>query len=197
MLGTVNGNTVHFITISDWNGYLCYTNGMATRYIKIGNFDAAYCWKLFTYDPTAGELRHQFEQEGGLAGSYYNEYLVLNIDGRTFLGHRIIWLMMTGEWPIRMIDHMNRKRWDNKWNNLRLASASQQGRNVLYQNNKSGTNGVMQNGQRWIVWRQMETIRITYGSYTTKEEAVRVKEEIDFIDLRRGWTWHGLWVWDV
>lgn len=173
--------------------------------IKNGAFDAAYAWTLFTYDPRTGELRNKIDRtwrsrKGDLAGSYYGGYLHVSIGGRKgrdYQAHQIIWLMMTGEWPDRGIDHMNRNGADNSWNNLRLATHSQQSHNIIYGHNTSGTTGVFwsEREQRWLVRRQTAGKTIHIGAYTTKEEAVQVKEELDFIDLRRGWTWHGLWFW--
>jgi hypothetical protein len=175
--------------------------------MKIGNFNAYYAWTLFTYDPKTGELRNKIDRpsasgegakKGELAGSYNNYgYLTVWINGKHYQAHQIIWLMMTGEWPERGIDHMNREKADNPWNNLRLATHSQQGRNNLRVDNTSGTTGVYWSNtyRRWIVQGNVDGKNQRYGSYRTKEEAVQVKEELDFIDLRRGWTWHGLWFW--
>jgi hypothetical protein len=46
-----------------------------------------------------------------------------------FQAHRLAWIYMTGEWPEEQIDHINRMRSDNRFCNLREATASQNVRN--------------------------------------------------------------------
>ena len=47
-------------------------------------------------------------QIGDVAGHKNKRgYLVLFIDGYGYLGHRLAWLYMTGEWPLDEIDHAN------------------------------------------------------------------------------------------
>lgn len=45
-------------------------------------------------------------------------YRIISIDDVPFKAHRIIWKMMTGHDP-QTIDHVNRARDDNRWENLR------------------------------------------------------------------------------
>lgn len=68
--------------------------------------------------------------------------------------HRIIWEMHNGPIPDGMqIDHINRKRSDNRLRNLRLATVSQNHTNKTVQkNNSSGHKGVHWSSRRskWI-----------------------------------------------
>ncbi len=45
--------------------------------------------------------------------------------------HRVAWFLMTGEWPDSelQVDHINRDRADNRWDNLRLCTPSQNATN--------------------------------------------------------------------
>lgn len=56
-------------------------------------------------------------------------YMVININGKQYEAHRLIWLWMTGQMPKFMIDHINQDRFDNRWENLRLATPAQNQRN--------------------------------------------------------------------
>jgi len=50
---------------------------------------------------------------------------------------------MTGEWPEHQVDHRNRVRDDNRWDNLRKATRVQNlGNREKYANNTSGLKGV-------------------------------------------------------
>lgn len=70
-------------------------------------------------------------------------YLQGSIFDRAYRAHRVIWAMVTGEWPDGMIDHENRNRSDNRFKNLRPASASQNMHNRgMSKNNSSGFKGV-------------------------------------------------------
>ena len=49
-------------------------------------------------------------------------YRVVMICGVTYKEHRLIWLMVYGNWPSGMIDHINNKKQDNRPKNLRDVS---------------------------------------------------------------------------
>jgi hypothetical protein len=70
-------------------------------------------------------------QFAGRIVGYKNDegYLKMLAYGRTYLCHRVIWYMTTGEWPAATIDHRNNVRDDNRWDNLRLATVAQNAQN--------------------------------------------------------------------
>jgi hypothetical protein len=87
--------------------------------------------------------------------------------------HRVIWFMMSGEDTTLEIDHINRDSTDNRFENLRKASRSQNDRNQgLRKDNKSGIVGVcyiaMQS--RWMVQIQHEGLKYK-SSFLTKHAA--------------------------
>ena len=60
-----------------------------------------------------------------------------------FLEHRVIWLLKTGNWPKHHLDHINGVKGDNRLENLREATSSQNGGNSkISVNNSSGWKGV-------------------------------------------------------
>lgn len=93
--------------------------------------------EVLDYDPTSGELRWKISgkgiQRGALAGrSEKNKtarYSNVKIDQKPYFVHRLIWFYMTKEWPKETIDHKNRNPFDNRWENLREATRSQNGAN--------------------------------------------------------------------
>jgi hypothetical protein len=59
--------------------------------------------------------------------------------------HHLIWVWETGKWPIGEIDHINGDRNDNRFENLREASISQNRTNRLIQSNNKC-------GYKWVYW---------------------------------------------
>jgi hypothetical protein len=63
--------------------------------------------------------------------------------GKTYLSHRVAWLLYYGEWPNEDIDHINGVRHDNRIENLRDVSRSANMMNAsMYSRNTSGKSGV-------------------------------------------------------
>lgn len=83
-------------------------------------------------------------QKGNIAG--YTDckgYIAIGIDRKLYRAHRLAWLYMTGELPTEMIDHINCIKDDNRFVNLRQATASQNNQNkIISRKNKSGFKGV-------------------------------------------------------
>ena len=81
--------------------------------------------ELLAYDPDTGAVRWRIRVGGrAVAGAIVGNvcktsgYRNIRIDKKPYRLHRVIWLMQKGEWPFQ-IDHRNRDRSDNHWDNLR------------------------------------------------------------------------------
>lgn len=104
--------------------------------------------ELFDYDCDTGILtRTNFDpgsRSGCIAGGLGSSgYLVVCVNYKSYLVHRIIWLWMEGYLPENQIDHINRDRLDNSWSNLREISPSCNTRNSTpVINRSSGVRGV-------------------------------------------------------
>lgn len=88
---------------------------------------------------------------GKPAGFYSNSsgYRHIIVLGRNVLAHRAAYAIMTGEWPHKYMDHINRVRTDNRWSNLRPANQCENARNTaLPADNKTGYKGVHYNTKR-------------------------------------------------
>jgi hypothetical protein len=110
-----------------------------------------------------------------LAGYLSKEgYRRINIDGRIYLAHQLACLYVTGRWGRPMIDHRDRDVSNNRWNNLRLATRSQNNANRRRpRHNRSGYKGVYlcrESGK----WRAKITVnrRVIYrGRFDTPQAA--------------------------
>lgn len=75
----------------------------------------------FSYDPETGVIRRL--DNGAVAGGANGEgYVVIGHKGRRYYAHRIAFLLMTGEWPAREVDHIDGVQGNNVWTNLREVS---------------------------------------------------------------------------
>lgn len=132
--------------------------------------------KLFNYDPLTGFLhrkKHGKSKHGRGAGSLSTAgHMQVFVDGALYPLHVIIWVWMTGEWPAVEIDHRNRIKTDNWWDNLREATRSQNCANqVGHSDSKSGVKGVHQRGKRFraIITHQSKPINL--GMFDTAAQA--------------------------
>lgn len=100
------------------------------------------------FDPSTGDWTRLVDRGGQLAGTRAGcltkrGYEVMLIDGYMYYSHRLAWFYMTGEWPPEEIDHRDMNKRNNRWDNLRLATSSQNKRNAVKpRSNKTGFKGV-------------------------------------------------------
>jgi hypothetical protein len=136
--------------------------------------------KLLRYSKRTGKLRWRLNGPGKIiagneAGSKYEHdgvrYINVMVDGKHYLAHRLIWLIVKGVWPSR-IDHRNLDGWNNRWTNLREASVSQNRANSrLPRTNTTGFKGIRRRGARWIacIYRGRKGTHL--GTFDTPEQA--------------------------
>lgn len=62
-------------------------------------------------------------------------YMRVQFWGKSYLAHRLAVFFITGEWPAIQVDHRNRNRSDNRYDNLRRATSSQNQANCLGRGN--------------------------------------------------------------
>lgn len=108
----------------------------------------AYVQEHFSYNPLTGIITHRTNKckakAGGRAGSLSKtKSRYLRVFGKKELEHRIIWLYMTGALPEYEIDHIDQDRGNNRWNNLREVSHSENMKNKpKYKSNTTGVAGI-------------------------------------------------------
>lgn len=79
--------------------------------------------KHLNYDPVTGQLSVKTTTRRLPLGhvfttKYPNHYIYVTYAGFRAAAHRVAWVLMTGKQP-DVIDHINRVRHDNRWENLR------------------------------------------------------------------------------
>jgi len=91
---------------------------------------------------------------GDIAGSKFkNGYIYIWINKKRYTAHRLAFLYMEGYFPENDIDHIDRNRSNNKWDNLREVSRSCNVKNSkLNSRNNSGIKGVSwhKQAQKWV-----------------------------------------------
>lgn len=147
---------------------------------------------LLSYDPETGNLtwfnrpRTDFPTElawscwngrhAGKVCSYIGSrgYVVINLGGENFLGHRIAWALHYGRWPVGQVDHINHVRSDNRIENLRVVDRIGNARNAtIARNNTSGVTGVSWSPVLgvWVAGIGHKNRWINLGRYSSCEEA--------------------------
>jgi len=143
--------------------------------------------ELLHYDPETGVLtwledRGGRAKEGTTAGALSTGYRRPMVDGRRYLAQRLIWLYMTGEWPVSQVDHEDRDRSNNRWKNLRPATKKQNGENRgLNRNSTSGVRGVSWDerlqGFRARIFHNGESVFLGIHSTIIDAAAARISAE--------------------
>lgn len=131
------------------------------------------------YDPDTGIFTRRVARgrypAGSVAGcSDHYGYQVIRIDDVLYKAHRLAWLYMTGEWPHDDIDHINGQPSDNRFSNLRQASAAQNLANRgLQKNNTTGVTGVYweRSSGKWMAGIMVGQRSINLGLHETFEGA--------------------------
>lgn len=146
--------------------------------------DVAFLRQCFTYKKHTGILRwrrrprsHFVDERSWKiwntkhAGSQTQAARSFPIGGIHMKAHRIIWKMVTGEEPPPIIDHKNRVDTDNRWNNLREATQSQNRCNSLGRKNHKHPKGVSPFRDKWQAHICFNGKREYLGLFATPELA--------------------------
>ena len=144
---------------------------------------------LFDYDPHSGILRWREQPAkprkwntryaGTIAGSAVKGYLQIQVPKpHNYYAHHIAWCHYYGYWPPDQVDHKDRQRANNRIDNLRMASHSDNGCNKGRQkNNISGAVGVSFNrlNGNWRVRINRNGRQVFDESFPTRSEAMAAR----------------------
>jgi hypothetical protein len=156
------------------------------------DFESFLTWEALTdvlsYDPAAGEFRWVKSGRPGWVGRVAGHvdpqhgYRTVRIEGRKYFCSRLAWLHETKQWPAGVIDHINGKRDDDRWENLRDILAAENALNKsLNHNNATGVPGVYWDAerQRYVARIAKGRQRISLGAFVTIEEAAAARKKAE------------------
>lgn len=141
--------------------------------------------EILHYDPVTGAWTWvkpaSYNVEiGQAAGTVsFHGYRIITIDRKKYRSARLAHLYMTGSWPVFEADHENRCKLDDRWENIRDLSRSENALNRdLQSNNASGTRGVHWDNVRskWFVQIKKDNVTYFVGRYDDFDEAVVARD---------------------
>ena len=145
---------------------------------KKRNLTADKLRELLRYEPETGLFfwlvdRKSNKMAGKPAGSMSDGRWRIMIDDESFYANQLAWLWMTGEWAPHLIDHENADKSDDRWDNLRPATKSQNGANRrVLKETAAGKKGVTcQPYGRFQARIRRDGKSIHLGMFATAEEA--------------------------
>lgn len=105
-------------------------------------------------------------------------YLIGSLLGVTRKSHRVAWAIYYGEWPKAPLDHINGVRSDNRIENLREVTFTQNMRNAKkFATNRSGITGVhwIKTSQKWGATISLGNRKVWLGSFSELGQAVTAR----------------------
>ena len=137
--------------------------------------------ELFDYDPDQGQLIRKgkhFQKRNGMRSA--PSYRKTTINYVSYAHHRLVWVWHNGDPGQMVVDHINRDRHDDRIENLRLATHSENRRSSgMFKTNSSGYKGVTfeKTVGRWKAYIYLNNKRKHLGTFPTKEEAAAAYQQ--------------------
>lgn len=132
--------------------------------------------ELLDYDSITGIFHWKKWKTGMrkdlLAGCSKREVKIF-VDGTLYLGHRLAWLWVYGDWPANDIDHIDGNPLNNSIANLRDVSKSVnlQNRRRATRENTCGFLGVRKRESKWEARIKINGKDVSIGRFSTPEQA--------------------------
>jgi len=136
--------------------------------------------RILHYDARRGVWRWRVSRgtagKGSVAGCIQSDgYRHICINGKQYKSSRLAWFYIRGYFPENQVDHINRVRDDDRWENLREVSQQCNNRNCgIRKDNASGIRGVSWYKQtgKWLVQVAVNGKRKHLGYHDDFTEAV-------------------------
>ena len=136
--------------------------------------------RKYHYDPVSGNLIWKVrtnafggaKNPGDVAGSVYsNGRIMVTVNKKPELAHRVAWVLMTGQEPPPCIDHIDRNPTNNAWANLRAATMRQNQGNRSPTKGRALPTGVISQGAKFAAKMTQRGRTVHLGTFSTVEEA--------------------------
>lgn len=113
-----------------------------------------------------------------LKSKHQNCYLVFNGKLIGYSTGQVAWLLHYGDWPIGEVDHINNDPQDNKKENLRMATRSEQCMNRTAGKADRPNKGVYKRdyGDRWSAQIWVNGVCKNLGTFGSEEEAIKIRQ---------------------
>lgn len=107
-------------------------------------------------------------------------YLIIKIKGKQYKAHRLVFAYFNGRFPEREIDHINRIRTDNRIENLRECTRTQNIQNTTKKvNPKTGVIGIYYDSKtKGLKSRFSFRFQKKMYRFRTLDQAIRKKEQL-------------------
>lgn len=143
--------------------------------------------KYLLYDPETGIFTRVRTgkgcKKGDIAGHKARHgYVTISVENKPHYASRLAFLWMEGYFPENNVDHINRVRDDDRWENLRHVTQSCNMRNLsIRSTNKSGVAGVhwSKKDRRWVSQISVNSKAESIGVFVNFKEAVQARWEAE------------------
>ena len=145
--------------------------------------------QVLDYNPDSGEFFWKQQMAswipaGTPAGNLNKKlgYVQIRFRKKLYYAHRLAVLFMTGELPSDQVDHINGIRSDNRWDNLRKVTNTDNQRNAAQsKNNVSGVVGVCwdKRKQKWLARIYVESKPKFIGYFADIPTAALARKEAE------------------
>lgn len=141
--------------------------------------------EIFSYNPETGVFiwvnpTSNRVKKGSVAGTLNSMgYICIGIDGPQYLAHKLAYLYIHNHYG-KEIDHIDHISTNNRINNLRTVSHTENGRNQkLRSTNTSGFNGVNWDSDRnkWVARIRHDRKTIHLGRFDNIDDAISIRKE--------------------
>jgi hypothetical protein len=138
------------------------------EYLRLCEVTGKVFWKK---RPSKWSARRAGDEAGTRHGQGYR---MLQLFGKLYLSHRIVWLLKHGAWPDGIIDHINGVEDDNRPENLREVTFRQNLRNTSRHRNGKYCGVFEARPGRWMAAIRVGGKLYHLGTYDTPEEAAAI-----------------------
>ena len=126
-----------------------------------------FLWAKYSYNPLTGRL-HRRDNDRELKGNHSTRSHQLSVHFRARHPYAVVvWAFITGDWPEKIIDHIDRNHYNHSWWNLREVTFREN--NLNTSNPRHGAYPVRSG--KWISSIEVNKKRRHLGTFDTKEEA--------------------------